>query len=97
MPYIERNCIFEHEGRKFESGGAIVTPEHIVAYPLASGILGDWDGRPIGTWRATSTWRTPRSWFSSTQSQIEATVDGVTYTSRGAGVGCIYRGRRKRS
>jgi hypothetical protein len=26
--------------------------------------------------------------------QIRATVDGRTYTGRGFGVGCLYRGRR---
>lgn len=29
--------------------------------------------------------------------QIEATVDGITYTGRGAGVGMIYKGKRKAS
>jgi len=95
MTYIERNCTIEHEGRTFESGGAVVTPEHVVAYPKAGGILGDWHGNPIGTWRMVATWNTPRSFVSGTMSQIEAVVSGVLYTGRGAGVGMIYKGRRK--
>jgi hypothetical protein len=74
----------------------VVTPDLITAYPDKDGVLNDWKGNPLGTWRATSTWRTPRSFFSDTMSQIEATVDGVTYTGRGAGIGMVFNGRRKR-
>jgi hypothetical protein len=94
MAYIEADCSITHEGRTFSAGGAVVTADVVVAYPMVNGILGDWHGRAIGTWRATSTWRTPRSFLSSTMSQIVAVVDGVRYTGRGAGVGCVYRGRR---
>lgn len=93
--FIETNCTVTHEGKSFEAGGAVVTHDHIVAYPKADGVLGDWHGNPIGTWRATSTWRTPRSYMSSTMSQIEAIVDGVTYTGRGAGEGMIFKGKRR--
>jgi hypothetical protein len=96
-PFVEQNCDFTHEGRTFTSGGAVVTPDLIVAYPKANGVLGDWHGNDIGTWCATSTWRTPRSYVSSTMSQIEATVNGVTYTGRGAGIGMIFKGKPKRS
>jgi len=96
-PYAETDCTVTHEGRTFEAGGAVVMPDHIVAYPEKDGVLCDWHGNAIGTWRATATWRTPRSWLSSAMSQIEATVDGITYTGRGAGVGMIYKGRVKRS
>ena len=97
MNYIEQNCTFEHNEHKFTSGGAIVTPEFITAYPKENGILGDWHGKPIGTWRAVSTWKTPLSYLCSTISQIEAVVDGIKYTGRGAGVGMIYKGKVKRS
>jgi len=95
IPYVEQNCVVEHEGKKFESGGAVVTPDHIVAYPKANGVLGDWHGKAIGTWRAISTWKTPRSFMSSTMSQIEANVNGVVYTGRGAGESMIFKGKRK--
>jgi hypothetical protein len=69
--YVEQDCTFEHEGRKFESGGAIVTEEWIIGYPGKDGRLNDWHGAAIGTYRVMSTWRTPRSFMSSTMSSIE--------------------------
>lgn len=94
MNYVETNCTFEHENRKFEAGGAVVTPDGIVAYPGKDSVLNDWHGRQIGTYRVLSTWKTPRSFYSSTMSSIEAFVDGVRYVGRGAGVGIIFRGKR---
>lgn len=94
--FIETDCTITLEGRTFESGGAVVTPEQIVAYPKENGVLGDWHGNQIGTWRTVATWRTPRSCYSSTMNQIEATVNGVRYIGRGAGVGMIYKGKVKR-
>ena len=46
--YIETDCTFTHEGRTFEAGGAVVTPDHIIAYPGANGVLTDWHGSAIG-------------------------------------------------
>lgn len=94
--YIEQDCTFEAQGRKFTSGGAIVSPNYIIAYPRENGVLGNWHGEPIGTWRAVSTWKTPRSYMSSTMSQIEATVNGIRYTGRGAGEGMIFKGKAKK-
>lgn len=103
MPvYVEQDCTFTHGGHAFTAGGAIVTPDRIIAYPRANGALGDWHGRPIGTWRITSTWRLPRwshigGWY---MHQIEARVNIpgerniAVYTGRGFGEGMIYRGRR---
>jgi hypothetical protein len=95
--YVEENCAVTFEGRTYESGGAYVSPEHIIAYPGSGGILNDWHGRPLGTWRIAATWPTPNSWISRSMHQIEATVDGVTYTGRGRGEGMIFKGRRKRA
>jgi hypothetical protein len=92
--YVERDCTVTFEGRTFESGGAFVSDAHIVAYPADGGVLQDWHGNAIGTWRATSSWRTPRSFVSSRMYAIRAHVDGRTYVGRGAGVGMIFRGRR---
>ena len=96
MEYIETDCVFTIDGAAFESGGAIVTPDFITAYPEKNGMLMDWHGKVVlGTWRATSTWRTPHSYVSSTMSQIEARVGGVIYTGRGAGAGIVFHGKRK--
>lgn len=94
MLYVERDCCIEHEGRKFCSGGAVVTQSHVIAYPGKDGILNDWHGKQIGTWRAKSSWRV-HSFMGTHMYQIEATVDGVRYTGRGFGEGMIYKGKRK--
>jgi hypothetical protein len=92
--YIERDCVIEHDGRRFESGGASVSRAFLIAYLGKNGVLSDWHGRRLGTYRITSTWRI-HSWVSRTMHQVEAAVAGVTYTGRSCGVGMIYRGRRK--
>lgn len=94
MTYVEQDCTFEHEGRKFTAGGAVVTPDVIIAYPGKNGELKDWHGAVIGRYRMLSTWRTPRSYLSSTMSSMEVFVDGVRYVGRGAGEGMIFRGKR---
>lgn len=95
--FVETACIFTHEGRNFEAGGAIVTPDFAIGYLGEKGILTDWHGRALGTFRYVSTWRTPRSYISSTMSQVEAVIDGITYTGRSAGKGMIWKGKRKKS
>ena len=94
VPFVEADCVLEHEGRSFESGGAVVTDGFVVAYPAAGGVLQDWHGNAIGSWRLVASWPV-WSYMGSTMHQIEARVGGVVYTGRGFGVGCIYRGRRK--
>jgi len=93
--YVERDCVVEHGGRRFEAGGAVVTPEHIVAYLGHNGELVDWHGRRLGTYRVTASWRI-HSYMSDTMCQVESLVNGVAYTGRSGGVGLMYRGRRKR-
>lgn len=104
MEYIERKCTISHEGREFSAGGAIVTPDHLVAYvgKKLTNVVGqreltDWHGDILGTCYISSTWATPRACVSSTMCQVYATVDGVTYTGRCAGEGMVFRGRKVRS
>ncbi len=92
--YVEQDCCFKHEGRKFCAGGAIVTPEVVIAYPAKDGILTDWHGEQIGRWVSVASWRI-YSFTGSIMHQIEARVNGVLYTGRGFGVGMIYKGKRK--
>ena len=94
MEYVEADCVFVHEGRSFEAGGAVVTPDLVLAYPGAGGVLADWHGEKLGTWRAVASWPV-RSYMGSRMYQIEARVNGTTYTGRGFGEGMIYKGRRK--
>lgn len=97
-PYVEKDCVFEHEGRKFESGGAVVTDDYIVAYlgkANAPGVfdLTDWHGNVIGAARITATWQR-RSYVSTFLHQVHATVNGTEYTGRCAGVEMVYHGRK---
>lgn len=99
MEYIEKNCSIEHEGRKFTSGGAIVTPEYLIAYPAKNGVLSDWHGNPIGTYSIIgardATFFGHRSWQGSTYYYMRAHLpDGSTYSIRGFGIGMIARGKR---
>lgn len=95
MNYIEQNCTFTSEGQVFEAGGAMVLPTHIVAYTTTNGTLTDWHGKKLGTWRSVAKWRV-RSCYGTHMHQIEARVNGITYTGRGFGEGCIFRGKPKR-
>jgi hypothetical protein len=96
--YIERDCTFEHAGRKFTSGGAVVTPDYLVAYPGKDGILCDWHGKQIGTYRVLSSrpavFFGRRSWMGERYYFMRATVQGAQYALRGFGVGMFARGRR---
>ncbi len=96
MKYLETDCVFRHQGRSFESGGAYVTDDRIIAYLGKDGILSDWHGKPLGTYRTVSTWPI-YSFLSSSMSQVEAVVDGIRYTGRSLGEGMLYRGKRKRA
>lgn len=70
MEYIDKDCVIEHAGRKFEAGGAYVTPDYITAYlgkaqwsdswgllRIPHGDLQDWHGNKLGTYRITASWR----------------------------------------
>lgn len=93
MDYIEQDCTIQHEGKTFSSGGAFVSDSYLIAYPTDNGILGDWHGKQIGTWRVLSSWPV-RSWIGSRMYSIEAKVDGVRYVGRGFGKGMMLRAKR---
>jgi hypothetical protein len=107
-PYIETDCTITHEGKTFESGGAVVTDDYAIGYvgkPLGDGMgidrfgptsrraLNDWHGNQIGTCYISQSWRV-FSYMGSHMCQIYATIDGVTYTGRGFGEGMIWKGKR---
>lgn len=92
--YVEPNCSIEHNGTTFEAGGAYVDDKFIIAYPSSGGILTNWHGERMGTWRTKSKWRV-NSYIGTHMHQIVATLDdGRTYTGRGFGVGMSFRGKR---
>jgi hypothetical protein len=91
--FVEQSCVINHNGRKFESGGAVVTTERIVAYLGKSGVLTDWHGNSLGSYRVVSTWKTPRSFMSSTMSAVHAYVGERVYKGRSAGEGMVFFGK----
>jgi hypothetical protein len=84
--------IVTHEGRDYRARGAVVTDTHVYAYLGKDGVLTNWHGDTIGTYVITSTWSTPRSWFSSSMHQVYATIGGKVFTGRSAGVGMYFKG-----
>ncbi len=101
MDYIEKGCIYKHQGESYENGGAVVNEQHATAYLKVDrehvhslGVVTDWHGRTLGSARITARW--PRySFVSSHMHQVEAKIDGITYTGRCAGSGMIWQGKRK--
>lgn len=97
LPFIETDCTVHHEGRAFTAGGAIVTEDRLVAYPRPGGVLGDWHGNPIGTWRVISSrpavFFGRRSWMGDRYFYMRAVVNGHEYSLRGFGEGCVAFGR----
>lgn len=93
-PYIELDCTITHDGKSYTANGAYLDENACIGYLHTDGILTNWHGCPIGTYRIAATWKTPRSYVSATMSQVYATVNGITYTGRSAGIGMLFRGRR---
>lgn len=82
------------EGKTFDALGYTQTAARLTAYLGKDGVLTKWDGTPIGRYRITDTWKTPRSWVSSTMSQVYVTLaDGTRWTGRSAGVGMLFTGK----
>lgn len=92
--YVETDCIFEHTGRKFESGGAVITPDYIVCYPRSDGKVCDWHGNVLSEAFVLSSWRTPRSFLAAWMYSFAVYIQGVRYVGRGAGNGMILRAKR---
>ena len=103
--YIEQDCVYNHEGRGFEAGGAVVTDAYAIGY--VKGVqqrfsrefygeieITDWHGVTLGTGRIIKSWRW-HSFLSSHCHQIEARIHGVPYTGRSAGNGMLWKGKRK--
>lgn len=91
---IERDCIIEHEGRKFEAGGAVVTDEYLIAYPDKDGVLKDWHGNVIGTYRVISSRKAVFFGIGDKYFYMRAQVGGREYSIRGFGDGMVAMGKR---
>lgn len=97
-PFIEKDCTFTHADQPFTAGGAVVTETHLLAYPGKNGVLNDWHGNPIGTYRVISSrpaiFFGHRSWQGYRYFYMHAHVNGATYSLRGFGEGMIAKGKR---
>jgi hypothetical protein len=89
--------IVTHEGREFESGGAYVSPEHLVCYPHDDGTVRDWAGEVLGTYRVVSSrpavFFGRRSHWGERYYFMRAKVQGRTYAIRGFGPGMMAKGK----
>jgi hypothetical protein len=97
IPFVEQNCVITHEGKSFESGGAVVTENYLVAYPDKNGVLKDWHGNQIGTYKTISS-RIARffgrmSWQGSKYYYMRGFVNGKAYALRGFGEGMVAKGK----
>jgi hypothetical protein len=71
----------------------MVTPDYLIAYPGKGGVLNDWHGKPLGTWRVLSSWRV-HSYIGERMCSIECRVNGVRYVGRGFGEGMSLNAKR---
>ncbi len=99
MDYIETDCKFEHQGKTFEAGGAVVNEQYAIGYFKCQAMstpdmITDWHGKQLSSKaRVTASWPI-FSCLSHDMYQIEATIDGIAYTGRTLGDGMIWRGKR---
>lgn len=97
--FVEAASVFR-AGRRFTAGGAAVQGGRAVGYLKkntdGTWSLTGWGSGKLGPCQITATWRTPRSYVSSTMVQAECKIDGVWYTGRGAGDGMLWQGKRKK-
>lgn len=98
IPYIEQDCTIEYKGRKFTTGGAVVTDDYLIAYPDKECALKDWHGNVIGTYYVISSrpaiFFGHRSWVGDRYYYMRATIAGKQYALRGFGLGMVAKGRR---
>jgi len=86
---------FDFQGKTYYTHGAFVDEHRCVGYLGDDRELYSCNGEVLGTYRITATWRMPRTCFiSSHQHQVEASINGMTYTGRSFGKGMIFKGRR---
>lgn len=86
------------KGRTFTNCGAHVDPERATGY-LSSDMrsITSWSGKRMGDARVVSSWPMPFNCHTTNRMhQVEADIDGQTYTGRCAGGNMLWRGRIKK-
>ncbi len=92
--YIEENCAIEHDGQKFEAGGAAVTDTHLIGYVKGDAIV-NWHGdQVIGKMRVISGFRVNSAFGSRMFCVRIQTPDGKVYSGRTFGDGMIVQAKR---
>ena len=80
---------------RFHAGVGSLTPLEAIDDIGARGELRAWSGEVLGMCRVVGRWPV-RSHWASHMLQVEATIDGRTYTGRGFGNGMLWRGKVKK-
>lgn len=75
--YIEKDCIIEHEGRKFESGGAVIANGQAILYAYEK-------DKAVGTWHGDKKYPAYyghewRSCFGDKRQSVYFSIDNVKY------------------
>lgn len=101
IPFVEKDCTVNFQGRSFESGGAAVSDDYAIAYPDGKGNLNDWHGNKIGTYWVVSSrpavFFGQHSWQGSRYFYMRGTIGARTYAFRGFGAGMIAKGKRMKN
>ncbi len=89
-----------HEGKEFSAQGSVIDPASgvIIGYPKGNQLT-SWNGNIIEglSLQVVSTWKTPRSWQSSTRHAYRASYQGKGYhgTGFGDGMSLVLHANRK--
>jgi hypothetical protein len=94
-----------HEGRDYTALGSLVDLQAGRIMGYLHELPGDRDRFYLTSWdgcfmyillRRVSTWKTPRSYVSTTYSAFRTVIDGYVYSGRGAGSGMFIRLKKGR-
>jgi hypothetical protein len=94
-----------HDGKDYTALGSLVDLEKGVILGYLHELPGDRDRFYLTSWdgcfmyillRRVSTWKTPRSFVSSTYSAFRTVIDGHVYSGRSAGHGMFLRLKKGR-
>jgi hypothetical protein len=99
--YVETDCKITHNGKEFESGGAVVSDTYLIGYIKGEcekfgdkGCVTDWHGKKIlGRYVVVSVWDTSRSYISSKMFAFHIVCDGKLYKGRGCGSGMAVKAK----
>ncbi len=93
--------VITFQGKEFSANGALISDELVVGYIVereGKFFLTAWDGSCMFVQLTrTSTWKTPRSFISSTMCSWTTTINGRRFNGRSAGDGMLIQLKRSGS